>query len=40
MPVTIRRVGSLEGVDYYQIECLGQIGWVTRAQLAEIGSQE
>ena len=39
MPVTIRRVGSLEDVDYYQIECLGQVGWITRAQLAEIGLQ-
>ena len=36
MTITIQRVGSLDGIDYYQIECLGQVGWVTRAQLAGV----
>ena len=31
--VTILRVGSLEGVNYYEIDCNGLTGWVTGVQL-------
>lgn len=31
--VTILRVGSLEGVNYYQVDCAGLTGWVTLGQL-------
>ncbi|HEX3052095.1 MAG TPA: hypothetical protein VHP83_15660 [Aggregatilineaceae bacterium] len=31
--VEILQVGSLDGVDYYQVDCMGQIGWMTRDQL-------
>lgn len=33
MEITILRVGSLEGVDYYEVDCMGQTGWLTRDQL-------
>jgi hypothetical protein len=33
MQVTILRVGSLDGVDYYEVDCMGQIGWMTADQL-------
>ena len=32
--VTILRVGSLDGVNYYEIDCNGLTGWVTGVQLA------
>lgn len=32
--VTILRVGSLDGVNYYEIDCNGLTGWVTGLQLA------
>jgi hypothetical protein len=31
--VTILRVGSLEGVDYYEVDCMGMVGWMTANQL-------
>lgn len=33
--VTILRVGSLDGVDYYQVDCQGMIGWLTLDQLQQ-----
>lgn len=30
---TVLRMGSLDGVNYYEIDCLGLKGWVTDAQL-------
>jgi hypothetical protein len=32
-PVEILAVGSLDGVDYYQVDCMGQIGWMSRGEL-------
>jgi len=37
MPVTILRAGSLDGVDYYEVDCMGMTGWMTRDQL--VGTQ-
>jgi hypothetical protein len=34
MTITVQQVGSVEGVDYYQIECMGQVGWLAREQIA------
>jgi len=31
--VTILKVGSLDGIDYYQVDCMGMVGWMTRDQL-------
>jgi hypothetical protein len=36
-PVKILRVGSLDGVDYYQVDCMGQVGWMSRDQLVGPG---
>ncbi len=33
MQVTILTIGALEGVPYYEIDCMGQIGWMGREQL-------
>lgn len=33
MQVTILQIGALDGVPYYKVDCLGQIGWMTREQL-------
>ena len=33
-PVTVLEVGSLGGVNYYRVDCLGQLGWLQEAQLA------
>lgn len=33
MAVTVLRVGSLEGVDYYEVDCMGMTGWVTAETL-------
>jgi hypothetical protein len=33
MTVTVLRVGSLDGVDYYEVDCMGQVGWVTQETL-------
>lgn len=33
MQVTIKRGGSLDGMDYYEVDCMGQIGWMGRDQL-------
>ncbi len=33
MEVTVRRVGVLDGVPYYQVDCMGQVGWLREAQL-------
>ena len=32
-PVTVLNMGMLDGVPYYQIDCMGMTGWVTRDQL-------
>lgn len=32
-PVTILRMGALNGVAYFEIDCMGMVGWVTRDQL-------
>lgn len=37
MPVTILRAESLDGVDYYEVDCMGMTGWMTRDQL--VGTQ-
>ena len=34
MAVTVVRAGALEGVEYYEVDCMGQIGWLTREQIA------
>src|SRR5690606_33700196 len=28
--VTVLAMGSLDGQDYYQVDCMGQIGWMPR----------
>ena len=33
MQVTILQMGALDGVHYYQVDCMGQIGWMTGDQL-------
>jgi hypothetical protein len=33
MQVTILKIGALDGVPYYQVDCMGQVGWMTRDQL-------
>ncbi|NLX10624.1 MAG: hypothetical protein GXY36_13285 [Chloroflexi bacterium] len=35
--VEILQIGSLDGVDYYQVNCMGQIGWMSRDQLVGPG---
>jgi hypothetical protein len=37
-PVEILAVGSLDGVDYYQVNCMGQIGWMSRGELVGPGN--
>ncbi len=32
-PVEILTIGALDGTPYYEIDCMGMIGWVTRDQL-------
>ena len=32
-PVTILRMGQLDGVAYFEVDCMGQVGWMTRDQL-------
>lgn len=32
-PVTILQIGALDGVPYYKVDCMGQIGWMSREQL-------
>ena len=34
-PVEILRMGQLDGVAYFQVDCQGQIGWMTRDQLVQ-----
>ena len=34
MEVEILEIGALDGVPYFQVDCMGQIGWMTRDQLA------
>ncbi|PJF43335.1 MAG: hypothetical protein CUN55_09020 [Phototrophicales bacterium] len=31
--VTILRVGTLEGIDWYEVDCLGLVGWLTLDEL-------
>ncbi|HML23816.1 MAG TPA: hypothetical protein PKD09_19325 [Aggregatilinea sp.] len=31
--VTVLRAGSLDGVDYYEVDCMGMTGWMSRDQL-------
>ncbi len=33
MEVEILRMGQLDGVAYFEVDCLGQVGWMTRDQL-------
>lgn len=33
MSVTIKAMGTLEDVPYFQIDCMGMVGWVTRDKL-------
>lgn len=33
MDITVQAMGSRDGLDYYQIECMGQVGWVPRDSL-------
>ncbi|MBN1202164.1 MAG: hypothetical protein JXJ20_09940 [Anaerolineae bacterium] len=33
MEVTILDMGSLDGIDYYQVDCMGMVGWMSRDQL-------
>ncbi len=37
-PIDILKVGSLDGVDYYQIDCMGMQGWMTRDELVGPGN--
>jgi hypothetical protein len=32
-PVTVQTIGAVDGIPYYQIDCMGMVGWVTRNQL-------
>lgn len=34
MPVTILEIGALDGETYFKVDCMGQVGWMTRDQLA------
>ncbi|MBI5958598.1 MAG: hypothetical protein HY866_07685, partial [Chloroflexi bacterium] len=34
MQATIQRSGSRAGVDYYELDCMGMVGWVTAEQIA------
>jgi hypothetical protein len=36
--VEILQIGSLDGVDYYQVDCMGQIGWMDRGELVGPGN--
>ncbi len=31
--VTVLRIGALDGVPYYEVDCMGMVGWMTRDQL-------
>jgi hypothetical protein len=32
-PVDILSIGALDDTPYYEIDCMGMIGWVTREQI-------
>ncbi len=32
-PIKILRMGQLDGVAYFEVDCLGQVGWMTRDQI-------
>lgn len=33
MSITILRIGALDGTPYYEVDCMGMTGWVTRDQI-------
>lgn len=37
MDITILQAGSLAGLDYYQVDCRGMIGWLPSSDLANAG---
>jgi hypothetical protein len=37
MPVTILRMGTIDDLPYFEVDCMGQVGWMTRDQL--VGTQ-